>query len=82
MPTYADIPKWQIQEAAIRKIGKANHKAREKLAKALEPKRLSQKERDALSRADEDLEILLMFVKRALHHLYDAFEPEKTGEKP
>lgn len=74
MPVYADIPKWKQQEAAIRAIGKANQEAREKLAKAMTPKRLTQKERDALSRADEDLEILQMFVQRALHHLYDGLE--------
>jgi len=38
MPVYADIPKWQVQEAAIRAVGQANLKAREKMAKAMEPK--------------------------------------------
>ena len=78
MTVYADIPRWKAQEAAIRAVGQANLKAREKLAKAMEPKRLTQKERDALSRADEDLEIMQLFVKKALHHLYDAFEEDSS----
>jgi len=74
MPVYADIPRWKAQEAAIRAVGQANLKAREKLAKAMQPKRLTQKERDALARADEDLAILHTFVQRSLHNLYDAFD--------
>lgn len=74
MPQYADIPKFQAQEAAIRAIGQANLKAREKLAKALEAKRLTDRERQALTRADEDLEFINAIMKRSLHHLYDAFD--------
>lgn len=79
---YADIPKFKKIEAGLREVILKQRTICNAIEAVTATKKANQHEKQCLAAVRKDCEEAILAMKKAQHHLYDAFDDPKSDKKP